>query len=106
MEPDNELFVSVVSAWELWIKHSKKPIPGFGRALDGGGPAFLQTLQEAKVTLLEITLDHAARAAELPQHHRDPFDRMLIAQAIHEQLTLVTHDEAFDSYRGLRLLKA
>jgi PIN domain nuclease of toxin-antitoxin system len=51
-------------------------------------------------------LDHAAAAAALPPFHRDPFDRMLIAQAIVEQLTLVTNDSAFKRYKGLRVLKA
>jgi PIN domain nuclease of toxin-antitoxin system len=105
VDPDNTVFVSVVSAWELWIKHAKKPIPGFGRALDAGAESFVQAALDSAIDLLEVTLDHAWLAARLPDHHRDPFDRMLIAQAMHEQLTLVTHDDAFDRYRGLRVLK-
>jgi PIN domain nuclease of toxin-antitoxin system len=51
-----------------------------------------------------VTLAHAAAAAALPPIHRDPFDRMLIAQAMTERLTLVSGDAAFKRYKGLRLL--
>ena len=53
---------------------------------------------------LPITFDHADRAGALPPHHRDPFDRMLVAQALTEGLTLVTHDPAFDPY-GVEVLR-
>lgn len=103
VDPDNEVFVSVASAWELWIKHFKRPIAPM---LDGGPPAFVMAARESQILLLDMTLEHAAVAARLPMHHRDPFDRMLIAQAIHENLTLVTHDDTFDKkYAGLRTLK-
>ena len=53
---------------------------------------------------LPVTFDHAELAGTLPPHHRDPFDRMLIAQALVERLTLVTHDPAFEPY-GIELLR-
>lgn len=53
---------------------------------------------------LDITSEHAHAVAELPDHHRDPFDRMLIAQAASEKLTLVTADSRFESY-GVPLIK-
>ena len=57
------------------------------RAIDHGG-----------FTVLEVTLEHAIRVADLPLHHADPFDRLLIAQAQLEELTIVTSDTAFDPY--------
>ena len=101
-DPDNELFVSVVSAWELWVKHAKKPI---APVLDGGPQILMAALAESRMALLAIRLEHAAAAAALPLHHRDPFDRMLIAQAMVERLTLVTSDSEFAPYVGLRTLK-
>jgi len=101
--PQNDVFVSVASAWELWLKHARKPISS---VLDGGAAAFETSLVESGFSLLDISLEHAARAAALPLHHRDPFDRMLIAQAMAEGITLVTSDAEFAAYRGLSLLRA
>lgn len=55
-------------------------------------------LNPAGFDLLDVTLAHVVRAAELPAHHRDPFDRMLVAQAQTEELTLVTADAALERY--------
>lgn len=101
-DPQNETFLSIASAWELWIKHAKKPIAPI---LDGGAPAISLAAQQSGIALLSIALEHAAIAARLPGAHGDPFDRMLAAQAMHEGLTLVTHDDVFDRYAGLRTLK-
>jgi PIN domain nuclease of toxin-antitoxin system len=100
-DPRNEVLVSVISAWELWIKHMKKPIAPI---LDGGPRAFSAAIMESGMALLDINLGHAAVAAALPLHHRDPFDRMLIAQAKVERLTLVTVDPEFARYEGLNLI--
>ena len=105
VDPGNDAFVSLASAWELWIKHARKPIEGFARVLDFGAPAFLDAARESGIALLEITLDHAATASTLPPVHRDPFDRMLIAQAIKERLTIVTGDPVFKQYDGLRVFE-
>ena len=104
IDPGNDVFISLASAWELWIKHAKSPIPGFAPVLDSGAAGFLAAARESGITLLEITLNHAATAAGLPRVHRDPFDRMLIAQAVIEKLTLVTADPAFKRYKGLQIL--
>jgi len=106
IDPGNDVFVSLASAWELWIKHAKTPIAGFASVLNSGAAGFLAAARESGIALLEITLDHAAAAAGLPRVHRDPFDRMLIAQAMTERLTLVTGDPAFKRYKGLRTLTA
>jgi len=106
LDPDNEVFISYASAWELWIKHAKRPFGAFASVLDNGAKSFLEAASESGVVPLEITLDHAASAAALPAIHRDPFDRMIIAQAMAERLTVVTSDATFARYAGVLLLKA
>lgn len=95
---DNEKFVSVASVWEMAIKLSlgrlavAQPFDVVMRA----------QLEQNGFTLLPIALPHLATVSTLPFHHRDPFDRLLIAQAKVEQLQVVTTDPAFDAY-GARL---
>lgn len=55
---------------------------------------------------LDVTLAHAARLRDLPLHHRDPFDRLIVAQAMAEDLILVTHDRTLARYDGLSVLWA
>jgi PIN domain nuclease of toxin-antitoxin system len=98
IDPENEVFVSLGSAWELWVKHAKKPIKGFAAVLDAGSSGFLHAAHESGIELLEITLEHAAAAASLPRHHRDPFDRLFIAQAQIERIPVVTADPNFKLY--------
>ena len=105
VDPENEVFVSLASAWELWVKHAQRPIAGFASVLDLGAPAFLKASSESGIAVLAITLEHAAKAATLPRVHRDPFDRMLIAQAAVERLTLITSDPVFKLYKGFRFLE-
>jgi len=82
--------VSAASAWEVAIKIA------IGRLqIDG---AFEDHVLDAGFEALPITFAHAAEVARLPPHHADPFDRMLVAQARLERLTLVTHDRTFASY--------
>ena len=84
------VFVSAASAWEVAVKQ------GLGRLKLPG--RFAAGVQNSGFQQLPVTFDHAQRAGELPPHHRDPFDRMLIAQALDESLTLVTRDRSFDPY--------
>jgi len=89
-DPDNEVFVSVASVWEIAIKYP----------LARGGPndlrisakAALHYFQQAGCTILEISLAHMLAVEELPRLHGDPFDRMLVAQALATPLRLLTHD--------------
>lgn len=86
----DEAYFSAVTPWELGIKRAlgKVTMPdGFVAALQSGG-----------FVPLAIAVDHAERAPMLPSHHRDPFDRMLIAQAQIETLALVTADAALRAY--------
>lgn len=91
--PQNDIFVSVVSLWELAIKTSlgklklPKSVSGIAAELRDGGAA-----------IIRISEEHAMATESLPWHHRDPFDRMLIAQALQENLALVTCDSAFAHY--------
>lgn len=96
----NELWFSVASIWEVGIKVAigKLPLP---EPID----TYISTrMIQLDVRSLEITALHALRAAALPLHHRDPFDRMLIAQI--EEMTLVSADSMFKQYSGISLLWA
>lgn len=88
--PDSEVFVSAVSGWEIAIKKAK------GRLAAPDNLAAV--VEEKRLAHLPLTFDHAERAATLPPHHRDPFDRMLIAQARAEGLILVTRDSRIPLY--------
>ena len=89
-EPSNRVFVSAASIWEIAIKSAsgKLDIP---TNLDAA-------LEHSKFQELPIRFAHAVAAGKLPEHHRDPFDRMIIAQAQCEQLTLVTQDDQIRRY--------
>jgi PIN domain nuclease of toxin-antitoxin system len=88
--PGNEVFLSAATAWELAIKVAA------GR-LEVPDDLVARALREG-LRPLPIDLDHATDAAALPPHHRDPFDRMLVAQARGESMTLVTADAAIRRY--------
>ncbi len=89
-DPGNEVFVSAVSGWEIGIKKAK------GRLVAPDDLAAV--VDEKRFEHLPLTFAHAERAAALPSHHRDPFDRMLIAQAQAEGLVLVTRDSRMADY--------
>nr|WP_294507953.1 type II toxin-antitoxin system VapC family toxin [uncultured Rhodopila sp.] len=89
--PANQVFVSAASAWEIAIKHA------LGR-LTFPVDRFEEILQRMGFDALPIGLGHAVAAGRLPRHHDDPFDRMLIAQAQSEGLTLVSTDRAMMRY--------
>jgi PIN domain nuclease of toxin-antitoxin system len=63
-----------------------------------------QAIQDMEIHILPYTADHAFRLFELPAHHRDPFDRQIIAQAFVENISIVTSDDKFSLYKGLRLI--
>lgn len=91
---DNQVFVSTVSAWEIAIKAS------LGK-LDA--PADIdvhiqRACERAPFTVLPVTMAHAFAVRDLPLHHRDPFDRLLLAQAARERLTLVSNDRQLKPY--------
>ena len=89
-EGQNEVFVSAVTAWEIVIKCSLGKLELSGNYQRG--------LERYRFTPLSISTDHALAVETLPQHHADPFDRLLIVQAQLEGLTLVTRDGRFGAY--------
>jgi len=93
-DPRTELFLSVASVWEIAIKFQ------LGNLELAQPPHQLIPAQLAinKITALPIQVSHALRVADLPGHHRDPFDRLLIAQALVEGLAIITSDNMFAHY--------
>jgi PIN domain nuclease of toxin-antitoxin system len=93
-DPDNTLYLSVVSAWEIVLKvgTGKLKLPS---ALAVYIPA---RLAHYRFEMLRLGLDHVLAAETLPTHHRDPFDRMLVAQAEVERLPILTHDPQIRKY--------
>ena len=89
-DPRTGVWVSPVSAWEISIKSSLGKLT----APDD----FDEVLAKCHFEELPITWRHASLAGQLPEHHRDPFDRMLIAQATSEGLTIATVDSVFAAY--------
>ncbi|MGQ0581082.1 MAG: type II toxin-antitoxin system VapC family toxin [Reyranella sp.] len=96
---DNEILVSAASAWEITTKYRIGKLPEAGNVADNvAGRVASEGFSE-----LTVTMRHAQRAGDLVGHHRDPFDRMLIAQAMLEDLTLVSNERTFDAYGVKRL---
>ena len=98
-DPGNEVLLSPASYWEIAIKVSlgRYSVPGdFADFMD-------RQVADNKFTILPITTRHAAVVAALPFHHRDPFDRLLVAQAMSEGVPLVSGDAALDAYPITRL---
>ena len=90
LEDEPGVYFSPVSVWEITIKQAKGKL---------SGPAGLaESVRDSGFTELPITVEHAIAAGRLPPVHHDPFDRMLVAQARWEGLTLVSHDPQIRSY--------
>jgi PIN domain nuclease of toxin-antitoxin system len=89
-----KIFFSVVSAWEITIKYSlnKLQLPLPPRKY------IPSRLELSYMDILPIQLEHTLRVGQLPVHHKDPFDRLLIAQAQAENLIVITHDSHFAKY--------
>jgi len=94
---ENLVFVSSVSPWEISIKKALGKLT----APDN----LLEVVAENSFESLVITLEHGLQVGKLPNHHNDPFDRMLIAQALFADLTIVTRDAKFNPY-GVQILAA
>ena len=98
-DAESEVYLSIASIWEMAIKVSLDKL-----SLTQPFEKFLEDqLLQNQFTILNISPIHTAVVASLPFHHRDPFDRMLIAQAKSLQIPLVSRDEAFDAYGIVRL---
>ena len=93
--PTNNCFLSIASIWEMGIKISLNKLE-----LRGNLAQVAQFMAENSIELLPITFGHVQQLTALPFHHRDPFDRIIIAQALIEQLVLVTKDAVFGQYKA------
>lgn len=99
LDQDNKFYLSLVSIWEMAIKISlgklklKEPLDKF----------ILNQLHENSIEQLIISFRHVVKVRNLPFHHRDPFDRLLISQALEEDFSILSSDAAFDKYEVERL---
>lgn len=92
-----ELWVSIASLWEITIKSNLGKLTVDFKEL-------LAAIDAESIRQLPIARTHLEQLMHLPQHHRDPFDRLLIAQAITEQMPVLTHDRAFAAYGAPMIL--
>jgi PIN domain nuclease of toxin-antitoxin system len=98
-DADNQPILSIASIWEMAVKVSKgklelpKPVEVFS----------VEQLKINFMSLMAINISHIAVVARLPLHHKDPFDRMLIAQSMAEELPIISADAVFDAYGVQRL---
>lgn len=99
VESEPCVFLSIASLWEMSIKLStgKLSLPKQFRLF------ITEQLSRNQITILPIQVIHLEAVSSLPLHHRDPFDRLLIAQAIVEQISIVSADKMFDQYDVKRL---
>lgn len=95
----NEIVVSAASAWEIATKHRLGKLSVAGTLVEN----FIARVTAAGMTFLSISVEHALRAGRMPGEHRDPFDRMLAAQAVHEDMPILSNDLCFDSFSVRRI---
>ena len=96
---DNTVVYSIASVWEMAIKLGLGKL-AMSRPLY---PDFADLLKEHGIQPLDIAYRHSSEVSTLPMHHRDPFDRLLVAQAMVENLPIVSADRAFDPYAITRI---
>jgi len=93
------VLVSAASAWEIATKHRLGKLPGAAAIVSD----IEASVRHQGFEPLAVTMRHGQRAGSLPGHHRDPFDRVVIAQAILEDCVVVSNESLFDSYGVARL---
>ena len=100
-DEDNEICVSVASLWEIQIKHLKNP-----KAMPYVPDIVLLGILEAEMTVLEIDQNYILRLPEIVNQdiHRDPFDHIILATALHDEFTLITHDRNIAKYQGVETI--
>jgi PIN domain nuclease of toxin-antitoxin system len=100
IEGELPLFYSTVSFWEIALKRSAR---GFDFEIEGDWDILLpRELKKSGVLKMDLEAGDCRKMEDLPLHHRDPFDRMLIAQALRRRLGVISRDELFDGYPVLR----
>jgi PIN domain nuclease of toxin-antitoxin system len=90
---DHQIYLSVASLWEIAIKNSIGKL-----AIAGGYETVLNDLIQNDINILGINFNYTLIQNKLPWHHRDPFDRMIISQAIGENMGIISREELFDIY--------
>ena len=98
-DESNEILISAASAWEISTKVRIGKLPGAVEVAN----SLSQIIASQGFTPLPIEIQHAQRAGALPGPHRDPFDRMLIAQSELENVPLISNDQIFDTYKAIRI---
>jgi PIN domain nuclease of toxin-antitoxin system len=93
LDIQSEKYVSIASAWEVAIKLGTKKLH-----LDGGLPEFFRIIDENGFLMTSIEREYLQLLSKLPDHHKDPFDRIIVATAIAENMTLITVDENIHKY--------
>ena len=96
-KPENFVFVSAATAWEIAVKRANDKLEAPGD--------IAAWIEQSAFTDLPIEVEHAVASAELPKHHNDPLDRLLVAQTQLEEMTLVARDDEIDKY-GVPVLDA
>ena len=94
LDEANTLYISTVSVWEIAIKASLGKLTEF----DGGASSFLNKLEDMPISMLPIMPSHVENVEVLPFIHSDPFDRMLVATAMAENMSILTKDEYIQRY--------
>ncbi|ARP91434.1 PIN domain nuclease [Bordetella genomosp. 9] len=92
-DPDVTIWVNAANIWEIAIKHALRP-----KNMPVSGQDAWRFFHEAGYQMLAVNASNAAHVEKLPQHHQDPFDRILVAQALVEPLRLLTHDKKVALY--------
>lgn len=95
LNEDNRLLFSIAGLWEIFIKLRSGKLTV---ATEDPAAFFKSQLQENAVSILGITMEHAAGTLDLPMIHKDPFDRLIIAQALHNNLRVLSSDPVFAEY--------
>ena len=98
-DESNDIFVSAITAFEITTKHRLRKLAAANAFVDD----VVAAIANEGFAELSLSLADAARAGALPDHHRDPFDRLLIAQAISNNLVFISNETLFDSYGIQRL---
>jgi len=93
-DPGTTKLISVVSAYEICLKHRLGKLPEAAALAED----FAGRIAPSEGVILDVTLDHALTAGKLDMRHRDPFDRLLIAQALVERVPLVSNEKLFDAF--------
>lgn len=92
-DPSNEHFISVASLWEISIKTALGKL-----AIQGSYQSVIDDVTANGIQILSINFAHTVQQHQLPLYHRDPFDRMIVSQAIVEGMNLISKDDIFDEY--------